>query len=89
MPASIKPINLIQKYAHIIDTYACILKILATTIDLTINILISFGNVQLQNYQNKYHYSIHIKQSNEFQYQNTHQSLLHILHPSFYLVEYL
>ena len=41
--ASIKSINSVQKYLHIIESYACILKIFVTTIDLSINILISFG----------------------------------------------
>ena len=40
---SIKSINPIQKYPHITESYACILKIFATTIDLSINILIYFG----------------------------------------------
>ena len=38
-----KQINPAQKYPHIIESYACILKIFAVTIDLSINILISFG----------------------------------------------
>ena len=42
-PASIKSINPIQKYPHIIESYACILKIFVTTVDLSINFLISFG----------------------------------------------
>ena len=37
---SIKPINPIQKYSYIIESYACILKIFPTTIDLSTNILI-------------------------------------------------
>ena len=43
MPASIKSINQIQKYPHIIESYTCILKLFAATTDLSINILISFG----------------------------------------------
>ena len=43
LPLRIKSINPIQKYPHITESYACILKIFATTIDLSINILISFG----------------------------------------------
>ena len=43
MPASIKSINPIQKYPHISESYARILKIFATTINLSTNILISFG----------------------------------------------
>ena len=50
---SIKSINPIQKYLHIIESYSCILKILATTIDLSINILISFGIGSTPKYQNK------------------------------------
>ena len=36
-------INPIQKHPHIIESHACILKIFVTTIDLSMNILISFG----------------------------------------------
>ena len=43
LPASKKSINPIQKYPHITELYACILKIFVTTIDFSINILISFG----------------------------------------------
>ena len=32
---------------------------------------------------------MHTKQSNEFQYQNTHQDLLPMLHPLFYHEGYL
>ena len=42
-PASIKSINPIQKYPHIIESYACILKIFAVMFLLLINALISFG----------------------------------------------
>ena len=41
-PASIKSINPIQKYPHIIESYACILKIFVMFLILT-NALISFG----------------------------------------------
>ena len=37
---STKSINPTQKYPHITESYVCILKIFATTIDLSINILI-------------------------------------------------
>ena len=43
LPASIKSIKPIQKYPHVIESYASILKRCAITIDLSINILISFG----------------------------------------------
>ena len=43
LPLSIKSINPIQKYSHIIESYACILKTCVTTVDLSINFLISFG----------------------------------------------
>ena len=36
---SIKPI---ERYAHIIGSYACILKLSFTTVNLSINVLISF-----------------------------------------------
>ena len=42
-PASIKLINQIQKYPHIIESYACILKIFVVMFLLSINVLISFG----------------------------------------------
>ena len=42
-PASIKSINPIQKYLHIIESYACILKIFVFMFLLPINVLISFG----------------------------------------------
>ena len=53
MPENIKTINPIQKYPHIIESYACILKIFAITIDLSINILISLGICSTASYQNK------------------------------------
>ena len=43
LPLSVKPINLIRKYPHIIEQFACILKIFGKTKDLSIDILISFG----------------------------------------------
>ena len=42
-PASMKSINPIQKYLHIIESYACILKIFVFMFLLPINVLISFG----------------------------------------------
>ena len=42
-PLSIKSINPIQKYPHIIESYACILKIFVLMFLLLINALISFG----------------------------------------------
>ena len=42
-PASIKSINPIQKYPHIIESYACILKIFVSMFLLPIIVLISFG----------------------------------------------
>ena len=43
MPSSMKSINPVQKYPHITESYACILKIFVAAIDLSINTLISFG----------------------------------------------
>ena len=43
MSASIKSVNPIQKYQHIIESHGCTLNIFATIIDLSINILVSFG----------------------------------------------
>ena len=42
-PASIKSIKPIQKYPHIIESYACILKMFVLMFLLLINALISFG----------------------------------------------
>ena len=42
-PASIKSINPIQKYPHIIESYACILKMFVFMFLLPINVLIYFG----------------------------------------------
>ena len=42
-PASTKSINPIQKYSHIIESYACFLKIFGFMFLLPINILISSG----------------------------------------------
>ena len=41
--ASMKLINPIQKYPHIIESYACILKVFVFMFLLSINALISFG----------------------------------------------
>ena len=47
LPLNIKSINPIQKYSHITELYACILKIFVTIIDLSVdllkNVLNSFG----------------------------------------------
>ena len=40
---SIKPIRPIQKYPQIIESYACILKIFLTIVNLLINFLVYFG----------------------------------------------
>ena len=40
---SIKSINPIRKYRHILESYACIQKIFVTIVHLLINVLISFG----------------------------------------------
>ena len=42
-PASIMSISPIQKYPHIIESYACILKIFVSMFLLPIIVLISFG----------------------------------------------
>ena len=42
-PASIKSIKPVQKYPHIIESYACTLKIFAIMFSLLINALISLG----------------------------------------------
>ena len=43
LPLIIKSINLIQKYPHITESYACYLKMFVTIVELSINFLISFG----------------------------------------------
>ena len=43
LPFNIKPINPIQKYPHIIESYACILKIFVVIFLMPINFLISCG----------------------------------------------
>ena len=43
LPTSKRLINPMQKYPHIIESYACILTIFITTVDLSTNFLISFG----------------------------------------------
>ena len=43
LPLNIKSINLIQKYPHITESYACILKIFVSMFLLLIHFLISFG----------------------------------------------
>ena len=42
-PLSIKSVNPIQKYPHIIESYACILKTFVLMSILLINVLISLG----------------------------------------------
>ena len=49
LPASIKLINPMQKYLHIIESYDCTLKIFVFMFLLLINVL----NALPQNYQNK------------------------------------
>ena len=72
-PASINPI---QKYPHIIESYACILKAFVFIFLLPINVLISFGICSTPK-ESKY-------VTSEFQYQSTHQDLLHIPHLLFF-----
>ena len=72
---SIKSKNPIQKYPDITESYVCILKIFFVIGDplvflLPIEFRIYFVTCSTPN-------SMHKKQSNEFQYQNTHQDLLH------------
>ena len=43
LPLSIKPIDLIQKYPHITESYACILKNICCDLDPLMKVLISFG----------------------------------------------
>ena len=50
---SIKSINPIQKYPHMIESYVCILNIFVSMFLLPINILISFRIFLHQNYQSE------------------------------------
>ena len=52
-PSSIKLINPIQKYPHIIESYACIIKIFVFMFLLLINVPISLEYVLLRKNQNK------------------------------------
>ena len=42
LPSGIKPINPIQKYPHITESYPCFLKIFVVIVDLLIKLFISF-----------------------------------------------
>ena len=88
-PLNIKSINPIQKYAHITESFACILKMFVLMFLLLINILISFGicSTPKESKQVTFFYS-HAKQPNESQYQTIHQDLIYTPHPLFF-VNYL
>ena len=53
LPASIKSMNPMQKYPHIIELFDCTLNIFALMFLFLINSLISSEHVQHQNYRNK------------------------------------
>ena len=53
VPSRIKLINPMQKYSHITESNAFILKIFVTIVDLSIKFSISFGMCSFQNGQNK------------------------------------
>ena len=55
--------NTIQKYPHIIESYACVLKMFAFMFLLPINVLISFGICSTLK-ESKYHYFTRTKQAN-------------------------
>ena len=85
---NIKLIYPIQKYPHITESYACFLKIFAIMFLLLIKFLLEY--VQPQSYQNMSQFwYLHIMLSNEFQYQNAHQDLLHMPHLLFCQANYL
>ena len=78
-----KSINPIQKYAHIIESYACILKISVIFL-FPMNFKFHLGYVQLLNYQNiLYYLHSQIKLFIEFLFLDTHQDLLHMPHRLF------
>ena len=78
LPLNIELINPIEKYPHITESYACILKIFAIMLLLLIEFL---EYVQPQSYQSMPQFwYLHIMLSNKFQYQNTHQDLSHMTH---------
>ena len=74
LPLSIKSTNPIQKCPHIIESFACILKIFAIMFLLLINLLISCGMCSVPKLPHmSQFFHLHIMLSNEFQYLNTHQ----------------
>ena len=77
---SVKSINPIQKYPHITELHACILKIYFCMFLLPVNLLITFRMCSTPKLS-KYVIS---EQSNKFQYLDTHQDLLHMPHILFY-----
>ena len=84
LPFNMKPINLMEKYPHITELYACILKIIVVTFLLSINILISFeicSNLKLLKYLTLLH--SHTKLSNDYLLIYTHKYLLHMCHAIF------
>ena len=48
LPVSIKTKNPTQKHPHIIESYACILKMFAKAIDISINVSMFFGKSKTQ-----------------------------------------
>ena len=89
LPLNIKSINAIQKYPHIIESYACILRIFVLIFLFLINVSISLGicsTPKLSKYVTTLFFTCKTIQC---QYQNTHLDLLHMPHSLFYLANYL
>ena len=73
LPLNIKLINPIQKYPHITESYACILKIFVIIFLLPINFMISFGICSTPK-ESKYVTVLLFRYNatNEFQYYDIH-----------------
>ena len=67
LPASIKPMNLMQKYTHFIELFVCSRKMFAFMFFFQWIFEFPEEHVQQQNYQNRqYHFFYKIKQSNVY-----------------------
>ena len=78
-----KSILIIQKYPHIIESNACILKIFVVIFLMHRIIYFLSKYVQLQSNKSKLLCHLHTKLSNELLLICTHRDLLHVTHPLF------
>ena len=85
LPASIKSMNPMQKYPHIIELFVCTRKMLAIMFLLPTSFLISSGTYSTPNYRNKqFHFCYKTKQSNVCLHLHIHLGLLRMPHPLFF-----